>query len=266
MAKEEKNLAHAVAETSPELESLKEWWKKHGDKLSYAIIAVLVAIIGFQQYGRYKIRSNAEAFADLETARDPEALEQVIESNKSPAVTAIARLRLGQYYFGEGKYSIAKSAYEAFLKDQPRHPQAEIAKIGLAFCTEAEGNVAAAAELFKAFAEANPDSFLEPMAKVGQGRCLILADKKDEGKAVLDLLIAERAGTKWAAYADDVLRNRNRLVIPKVIDALDISAFLNASNESAPAVEVIAAPVEAPVSVVDEVPATEAAVEVPAAE
>ena len=262
MAKEEKNLAHAGGEPLPELEALKEWWKKHGDKLSYALIAVLVAIIGAQYHGKSKIRSYSESFAELDGARDPEAMEQIIEKNKSPAVTAVARLRLGQHYFSAGKYSLAKSAYEAFLKSHSKHPYADVAKVGLAFCAEAEGNVAAAADLFKAFVDANHDSFLEPIARIGLGRSLVLAGKKDEGKAVLDLFITERAGTRWAIYADDVLRNRNRLAVPKA-DVADIAALLNMSGDasddtfSAAVGETSAAP--APEAEAAEAPAEEAA-------
>ena len=229
MAHEEKNLGHAQQETVPELEALKEWWKSHSDKITYALIAVLALIIGAQQFDRWRDRSSSGAFADYWNARTggTAALEQVVADGKSPSMTALTRLLLGQQYFTDGKYDIAREVYEALLKDQPNNPFAGIAKVGVAFCAEGLGDTAGAAELFKAFADANPGHFLEPMARIGYGRNLILSGEKDRGKTVLDLFITENAGNDWASIADDVMRNRNRLSVPKPT----ISSFLNDMND-----------------------------------
>ena len=231
-ATEDKNLAHAQKETVPELEELKEFWGKHGDKISYALLAVLVLVIGYQQYGKWRVRNSAESFMELTAADTPELLEQFIAKNQSPDHTALARLRLAKNNYAEGKYQNAKEIYEAFLKAHPRNPQSDIAKIGVAFCAEALGEADEAAKLFKNFADANPDSYLAPQARIGLGRALILAGKKDEGKQVLDLFITECAGTEWARQADEVLRNRNRLTIPKPVDQIDFNSFFNVSPDS----------------------------------
>jgi tetratricopeptide (TPR) repeat protein len=194
---------------------------------------VLVAVIGARQYGKWRDGSSGEAFSDFIDARNSnsaEALEQVVADNKAAPVTALSRLILGNRFYTEGRYDVAKGVYNDFLKNHPRHPHANIAKLGLAFCAEGLGDVDDAAAQFKAFAEANKGNYLEPQARIGHGRSLILAGKKDEGQIVLDLFITEFAGTKWAAYADEVLRNRNRLVIPKPVDksadeTFDIRSF-----------------------------------------
>ena len=241
---EDKNLAHVQKETIPELESLKEFWKKHGDKLSYVLLAVCVCVIGWQQYGKWHEKSTEGAFMEFTAARTPDTLEQFIENNKSSDLAVIARLRLGGIYYAEAKYANAKEVYEALLRAKPRHPQAGIASVGVAFCSEALGDAEKAAAQFKAFADANPDSYLAPMARVGHGRALILAGKKDEGKQALDLFITECAGTDWARQADEVLRNRNRLAIPPVgnvfgADTFDISAFLSPDPEPADGGEIV---------------------------
>jgi len=230
-AQEDKNLEHVQKDEIPELEALKEWWKKHGDKITYALLAVVLLTFGYQKLGDWRTKASAESFAEFAAANTPEMLEQFIEKESSSALAAHARLRLGIVYYTEEKYANAKEIYTAFLKHNARHPQADIAKIGVAACAEAMGDVAEAAELFGAFADANPDSWLAPLARVGYGRNLILAGKMDEGKKILDLFIAENAGTEWAKYADEVLRNRTRLTIPKMADPFDVSSFFNATPD-----------------------------------
>jgi len=229
-AHEEKNLEHVQKEEIPELEALKEWWRKHGDKVTYALLAVVALIFGYQKLGDWRAKTNAESFMEFSSANSPESIEQFIEKEMSSALAAHARLRLGIAYYSEEKYANAKEVYEAFLKHNPRHPLAGIAMVGVAACAEAMGDVAEAAGLFKAFVDAHPGSWLAPQARIGLGRSLILSGRKDEGQKVLDLFIAENAGTEWAKFADEVLRNRNRLTIPKT-EQFDISAFFDATPD-----------------------------------
>jgi len=235
MANEDRNLSHAAPEPIEELEALKSWWNSHGDKVTMVLIAVLVAVIGWQQYGRWHTRTNSRAMSEFDTARTPEALEMLINDNASKTVTPLARLRLASIYFADEKYTLAQSAYEAFLTENANHPMVNVAKMGLAHCLEANGKVEEAAAKFKAFAEENPDSFLTPMALIGQGRCLILAGQRDEGKAVLDLFITEKAGTRWASYADEILRSKDRLSVPVAPASTDLSSFFSAEESAAEA-------------------------------
>lgn len=255
MANEERNLSHAAPESVEELETLKVWWNSHGDKVTLGLIAVLVVVIGLQQYGRWHDRTSARAMAAFDSARSPEALEQLINDNASKTVTPLARLRLASIYFADQKYTLAQSTYEAFLAENATHPLVDIATVGLAHSLEANGKVEDAAAKFKAFAEAKPDSFLAPMARIGLGRCLILAGRRDEGKGVLDLFITEKAGTRWASYADEILRDKDRLSVPVAPASTDLSSFFSAEESAA---EV---PVEGSTT---EAPAEESAAEAPA--
>lgn len=244
MANEDRNLSHAAPESVEELEALKTWWNSHGDRVTMGVIAVLVAVIGFQQYTRWQSKANTNAMAAFDSARTPEALEQLINDNASKTVTPLARLRLANIYFGEQNYTLAQSAYEAFLSENANHPLADVATVGLAHSLEANGKVEEAAAKFKAFAEAKPDSFLAPMAQIGLGRCLILAGQRDEGKGVLDLFITEKAGTKWASYADELLRAKDRLTIPAAPASTDLSSFFSAEESATGVPEAMDAPAE----------------------
>lgn len=228
MANEDRNLTHVTTESLDEIEALKGWWQAHGDKISILAIVILAGVIGFQQYGRWSARKDARAMTAYDQARTPEALEALINENTSKTITPLARLRLGSAFFQQEKYALAESVYETFLKETPNHELADIAKVGLAHALEANGLVEEAAEKFKAFMDSKPDSFLAPMATIGLGRTLILAGRSDEGKAVLDLFITETAGTRWAAFADEILRSKDRLTVPEVPGSADLSSFFPA--------------------------------------
>lgn len=250
MAKEDRNLAHAAPEAIDELEAFKDWWDAHGNKVTIVLIAILALVVGFQQFTRWREKSAERAMSAFDQARTPEALEEIIAADKSSAVTPLARLRLAGVYYSTEKYDLAQSAYEAFLKKNAKHPLADIAKVGLAHCLEAQGKVAEAAAAFGAFADARPDSFLAATARLGQGRNLILAGSHDEGKRILDLFIAEKAGTTWAAQADEIVQAIGRIAIPAPsapmtdIASLFDSAAVNA-EEAEPAAEAAPAPAEA---------------------
>ena len=231
MAKEDRNLAHAAPETIDELEAFKDWWDAHGNKVTIVLIAVLALVVGFQQFTRWREKSAERAMSAFDQARTPEALEELIAAGKSAAVTPLARLRLAGVYFAEGKYDLSQSVYDAFLKSNGKHPLADVAKLGLAHCLEAQGKVAAAAAAFGAFADARPESFLAPAARLGQGRSLILAGSHDEGKRILDLFIAEKAGTAWAAQADEIVQAIGRIAVPEVSAPTDISSLFESAVE-----------------------------------
>lgn len=249
MARPEKNLEHAAPETVEELEALKKWWNSHGNVVTIAAIVVLVAVIGVQQYGRMKQSASSEALMSLQQAGSPQALEEIIAGNRSSVVTPLARLRLAALYFEQEQYALALSTYEEFLKKHPKHQMLAVAELGLAHSLEANGKVDEAAEKFRAFVEANPDSYLTTTARLGLGRSLILAGKKDDGKAVLDLLITETAGTRWAAYADELVRAKDRLTIPAAPASTDLSTFFS--------------PEQSPSSILFEPPEDSATVEIP---
>jgi predicted negative regulator of RcsB-dependent stress response len=231
MAKEDRNLAHAAPETIDELEAFKDWWDAHGNKVTIVLIAVLALVVGFQQFTRWREKSAERAMSAFDQARTPEALEELIAAGKSAAVTPLARLRLAGVYFAEGKYDLSQSVYDAFLKSNGKHPLADVAKVGLAHCLEAQGKVADAAAAFGAFADARAESFLAPTARLGQGRSLILAGSHDEGKRILDLFIAEKAGTAWAAQADEIVQAIGRIAVPEVSAPTDISSLFESAVE-----------------------------------
>jgi predicted negative regulator of RcsB-dependent stress response len=231
------------------LESLKIWWNKYGNAVTIVAVIILIVVVGKQRFESFRERRTAQAMTDLDSASSPQAVEEIITANKSSVVTPLARLRLGSFYFNAEQYSLALSTYEEFLAKHPRHNFAPVAELGLAHSLEATGKVSEAADKFEKFLQKNPDSFLSIPARLGLGRTLILSGKKDEGKAVLDLLITEKAGSRWAVYADELARAKDRLKIPQIPSTTDLSSFF--SPEMSP-LQILEEPVDEEASVTDE--------------
>lgn len=272
MATDMKNLAHAQGDTPEELENLKEWWNEHGNLVTIVLLVVLAAVVGFKQLSAWRDRRQASAMAELRQAADPEALEALVA--KAPAsVVPLARLQLGSYYYGRRNFDLALEAYRGILADSPDHPLAgPLAAVARAQCEEALGRVEEAAAHFAEFAAANTNSYLAPLATIGQARCLVLQgteESRAKGKQILDLFLTESPGSAWAAQADEVIRARNRLAVPAAPAKSDIESILAApgaaaADEAAALADALADP-EAAAPAEPEAPAAEPA-PAPAAE
>ena len=61
---------------------------------------------------------------------------------------------------------------------------------------------------------------------MGQARCLALQEHRDEARAILDRMMADRAGTRWSGMADELLAALPRLKTatprPEFQDALNL--------------------------------------------
>lgn len=272
MAIEERNLAHAASETTDELETLKVWWNAHGNQVSTILVVILVVIVGIQQLNRWRDRVAVREMTQFEQAGTAEALEEILASKPNANVSALARLRLAGLYYATEKFELAQSSYEGFLAKHPQHALVDVATMGVAFCLEAQGKVKEAEAAFTAFVEAKPASFLAPMARIGQGRNRVLAKDPAGAKQVLDLVIAEKAGSVWALQADEIVQSMSRLAVPAAAPT-DIASLFNmdapASDAGPEVVDVAEEPAApaAPVAPAEAAPVapTEAATAAPAA-
>lgn len=235
-SKDLKNLAHATEETPEELEELKLWWERHGNIVTTILVALLVVVVGVRQWRSWRQSREQAAMDAMQNAVTADQLEEAAVSSKSAAVTALARLRLAGMRYESGEYELSLEAYEAFLRDSPNHPLVCVAKSGAAHALEALGRLDDAEEAYAAIAEDPTSSPFSADASLGQARVLVLKgteESKARGKAMLDLFLAENAGTAWAGSADELLRAIDRLKMPERKD--DVTAFLDAPAAEAEA-------------------------------
>jgi tetratricopeptide (TPR) repeat protein len=144
---------------------------------------------------------------------------------------------LGGDYYQRQKYDLAMGAYESFLRDYPKHEFAPIAIVGVAHVAEAQGKTADAETRFRDFASSYPEHYLTPLAILGQARCVALQGRKDEARAILDRMMADRAGTPWAGFADDLLSALPRLEHVKLEESSFADALKALETQEVPAAD-----------------------------
>ena len=117
--------------------------------------------------------------------------------------------KLEQYYVANGAYNrklypVAIQQYQAFLKDHPEHPKADLARRGLALShyaskqyKEASGPLA----ILLAKEQLDPAISRERLVMM-QGQCLLITNDKEQSKA---LYVSEIANLKTPAYLNAAL-------------------------------------------------------------
>ena len=120
-----------------------------------------------------------------------------------------AETKLEQYYVANGAYNrklypVAIQQYQAFLKDHPEHPKADLARRGLALShyaskqyKEASGPLA----ILLAKEQLDPAISRERLVMM-QGQCLLITNDKEQSKA---LYVSEIANLKTPAYLNAAL-------------------------------------------------------------
>lgn len=230
MSKEVKNLEHAEAAPIEELEDLKAFWSKYGHYICIALLVVLIFMIGKNWFVKKQYANIAAAQVELNAARTPEEFAVVVDNNRSSYVTPIAMLRLGASYFAAGRYDEAILTYEDFLAKYDDHALADNAKFALATVQEVAGKFDAALANYTELTEAGA---FKQDAILGKARCMILKGDKVDGKAVLDMFIADNAGKPIVIRAEALISAIDRLQNPAPKAAADLTNFFAAPTTDA---------------------------------
>jgi tetratricopeptide (TPR) repeat protein len=187
------------------------FWAEYGKRITWAAV-VIGAIALVALYWQHQTIQQAELAADsLDRAMDATSLEQVAHNFPTSPVAADALFRLGDLYYGNGKYTEAASAYERIAKDFPSHPLADSAKLSLAAISEAEGKLDDAKTQYSQIVNSGPTSYVASAARMGLGRCLEMLGQKKEARQVYEELLAAGQSSPWftQAYIRWVVLNRD---------------------------------------------------------
>lgn len=104
-------MAHYDLEEQEQLDSLKTWWKMYGNLVTSVLLAVSVAVIGWQGWNRYQNGQSAEAsgiFSVLEQAVAQQDAQKV-----KAAAGELAEKFGGTTYASLGALLAAKQSFEA---------------------------------------------------------------------------------------------------------------------------------------------------------
>ena len=129
-------------------------------------------------------KANAEArLGNLSDAL--KTFQDYLAKNPPAEVAVIAQAGVAGIHKDNRKWDDAIAAYNIVKTKYPGTPQAIEADYWIGICTQQKGDNAAAAPILDAFAKANPQHALAPLALYAKGGALIALGKKDEGIAAL---------------------------------------------------------------------------------
>jgi predicted negative regulator of RcsB-dependent stress response len=225
-----KNLEHATRGDIPEeLQQLKEWWKAHGDLTSTVVLIVLICFAGWKFYDRWQTSKKRDADIAYGTATRAEDLEAVIDNHKNAPVAPLAQLRLASDYYHRQNYEQALEAYDRFLSKHASHLLALQAHMGRAHTLEATGKFDDANAIYLQVKKDHPEHYYAHVATLGTARIAAFRGNKDDARVILQLMLAECAGTSWGGFADELLAALPRLefVAPQMATIPSFDNFFN---------------------------------------
>lgn len=189
-----------------EVKEVLRFLQRYGKLIGIAAAAAVLGLgIGHWRDHRTQTRQ-ADAEALLRVAETPEDLLEVATRYKSTPAGPVALLDLAKTLFNQGEIADARAYYEQFLSSHRRHELRPVAELGLAHCTEAEGDPVHAATQFRQISEHLGEAHhLYPIAILGLSRTLKQAGQVAEARNVLTAFLGEFDQSVWRNAAETAL-------------------------------------------------------------
>lgn len=193
---------HSAASDEPvyEIDSLELFWEQHKGKViagALALIVAVVAVFGWMIISSSQRAAAAVAFASAKTDAD---YQSVIAKYGSSPVAGDAALLLAKSLRDQKKYDEANQVLDHFVKAQPKHPLAPLAKVAAAENLALSGKTAEAAQALQKVALTDSQSFAAPFALLVQAE-LETAQGKREAALQAYRQLAKTFPTSTAAMA-----------------------------------------------------------------
>jgi predicted negative regulator of RcsB-dependent stress response len=184
---------HLDLDEQEQLAQLKDFWRKYGDAISWAVTIVVLAFAAWVGYNWWENRKAAQASTlyeafdkAVQTADVPKvdrALADLGADYGSTMYAQQARLQAAKLYVDKGKLDAAKSALQAVIDKAPDDGYKALARLRLAGVLADQKNFDAALKLVN---EEVPKSF-EALANDRRGDILSLQGQKAQAKAAYEL-------------------------------------------------------------------------------
>lgn len=177
------------------------WCRTNGAQWLVAVALAVIVVTGFQMFQRSRDAKAAHAAEQLLREPNADALARVVAEAGSTSPGMAARLKLAKAYYDDGKYDLALTAYDEFIRDNKAFPFADVAQVGRGYALCGLTRLDESIECFRAFRQKNPGHYLAPQAALGEAACLTMQGKKDAAKVLLQNLRASNRETPWDAAA-----------------------------------------------------------------
>jgi TolA-binding protein len=191
-----------------EIDSFEMLWEQHKGKIIGGAVAAIVVIVGI--FGWLIVTNNQRTSAEkaFGAARTAAEYQAVIQQFPSQPVSGSATLLLAASLRGEKKYDEANQVLEQFVKAQPEHPFAPLAKVDMAMNLALAGKTDDAEKTLGGVAQADGKSFAAPFALLLEAEMKSAQNNREEAlKAYRELskTFPESIATRASAPAYQAL-------------------------------------------------------------
>ena len=176
-----------------------------------AVLIVAAGGAGYYYYHRSQLRAQAEGFYQAERAgsspelseaerqgRARKAYEAFVATHPSSGLAPVAWMHVARLAWKAADLDGARKAFQAVLAHgQTTPPQRDLAHIGLGKLEESQGNLPAAAEQYKAVAEAAFDELKE----LSLGRIAAAQQQPEEARQHFEKAARAAPGSQLAEWA-----------------------------------------------------------------
>ena|GEM_PF-3573454 len=170
--------APVVADGSSLLERVQSSVKENYRYASVLAVVIVFVIVFVPVYRHYSRKRDAEALRAVEQALASETIEEklallqgVLDGYGGTLPASHALYYLGDAYYGDGQYDLARESYEQYLQRYPRGQFAPNAQEGIGYVAESEGKFGEAIGHYMKLAETYGDSYVAQHAWYSIGRC-----------------------------------------------------------------------------------------------
>ncbi len=182
--------APIVADGPSLLERVQSLVKENYRYASILAVVMVFVIVFVPVYRHYSRKRDAEALRAVEQALANETIEEklsllqdVLDGYGGTLPASHALYYLGDAYYANGQYDLARESYEQYLQRYPRGQFSPNAQEGIAYVAESQGKFDEAIGHYMKLAEIYGDSYVAQHAWYSIGRC-------------------HEQGGEWAAAAD----------------------------------------------------------------
>lgn len=157
-------------------------WARHGKKIIWGAILVLLILVFAGAYLGYQTVRNSKAAKAFVGAHDIKGWQSVIRRYQGTIAAGNAELRIAGAQAESGQYAASDKTYQGFLHDYPNHPLYVSGLFGMATNAEAEGRPDDALRYYSEISNRYSSSYLAPLALYNQG---LIAESRGNLKEAL---------------------------------------------------------------------------------
>jgi len=196
-----------------DLYQLVAWAHAKRKRLIAGLVVILAvgAVFGFTIWNKnHREQMANEALANIKdppgsrehpTAADAAPYAQVANDYSGTAAAARARLIAGGALFEAGNYQGAREQFEKFLQENPSHPMANEALLGVAASLEADGKSADAIARYEDLIKHHAADTTGPQAKSALARLYLAANRPEDALPLYDDLTRGNNSESWVIEA-----------------------------------------------------------------